>query len=104
MQQGRARPALALSSTAGSAASGSCVSPRGVQGAASCRARYDGLVGMFSSTPVPAVGVSIGVERVFAILEAQLLQRAAERGCRIRESHTQARAHTHRAPCCEHSP
>jgi hypothetical protein len=56
------------------------------------RRRYDGLVGMFGSTPVPAVGVSIGVERVFAILEAQLLARAAERGCRIRESHTQARA------------
>ena len=47
---------------------------------------------MFSSTPVPAVGVSVGVERVFAILEAQLLQRAADSGCRIRESHTQARA------------
>ncbi len=32
--------------------------------------RYDNLVGMFSgsSTPVPCVGVSIGVERVFAIL------------------------------------
>lgn len=54
-------------------------------------ARYDGLVGMFSSTAVPAVGVSIGVERVFAIMEAQLLRQAAERGCRIRESHTQVR-------------
>lgn len=34
--------------------------------------RYDGLVGMFSAsgTPVPCVGVSIGVERVFAIMEA----------------------------------
>lgn len=31
--------------------------------------RYDGLVGMFSGTPVPAVGVSIGIERIFAILE-----------------------------------
>lgn len=31
--------------------------------------RYDGLVGMFSSKPVPSVGVSIGIERVFAILE-----------------------------------
>lgn len=48
-------------------------------------------MGMFSSTAVPAVGVSIGVERVFAIMEAQLLQQAAERGCRIRESHTQVR-------------
>jgi len=33
--------------------------------------RYDGLVGMFSGTNIPAVGVSIGIERVFAILEAQ---------------------------------
>jgi len=34
--------------------------------------RYDGLVGMFSPSgaPVPCVGVSIGVERVFTIMEA----------------------------------
>jgi histidyl-tRNA synthetase len=31
--------------------------------------RYDGLVGMFSSKSIPAVGVSIGIERVFSILE-----------------------------------
>lgn len=31
--------------------------------------RYDGLVGMFSGKAVPAVGVSIGIERIFAILE-----------------------------------
>ena len=31
--------------------------------------RYDGLVGMFSGKDIPAVGVSIGIERVFAILE-----------------------------------
>lgn len=31
--------------------------------------RYDGLVGMFSGKVVPAVGVSIGIERVFSILE-----------------------------------
>jgi histidyl-tRNA synthetase len=33
--------------------------------------RYDTLVGMFSGKDVPAVGVSIGIERVFAIMEAQ---------------------------------
>jgi histidyl-tRNA synthetase len=31
--------------------------------------RYDGLVGMFSATQTPCVGVSIGIERVFAIME-----------------------------------
>jgi histidyl-tRNA synthetase len=32
--------------------------------------RYDGLVGMFStSKTIPAVGVSIGIERIFTILE-----------------------------------
>ncbi len=31
--------------------------------------RYDGLVGMFSGKNIPAVGVSIGIERIFAILE-----------------------------------
>lgn len=35
--------------------------------------RYDGLVGMFSakSRDVPCVGVSIGVERIFSVLEAK---------------------------------
>ena len=31
--------------------------------------RFDNLVGMFSSKPIPAVGVSIGIERIFNILE-----------------------------------
>ena len=31
--------------------------------------RYDDLVGMFSGKQIPAVGVSIGIERIFNILE-----------------------------------
>ena len=31
--------------------------------------RYDNLVGMFSGKQVPAVGISIGIERIFALLE-----------------------------------
>lgn len=31
--------------------------------------RYDNLVGMFSGKQIPAVGVSVGIERVFAIME-----------------------------------
>ena len=34
--------------------------------------RYDDLVGMFSSKTIPAVGVSIGIERIFNILEDNL--------------------------------
>lgn len=35
--------------------------------------RYDNLVGMFDSKhkQVPCVGVSIGIERIFAVLEAK---------------------------------
>lgn len=40
------------------------------------RCRYDKLVGMFSGKEVPAVGVSIGIERVFAIMEQQLRAQA----------------------------
>lgn len=44
--------------------------------------RYDGLVGMFVSNKkkegVPCVGISIGVERVFAILMARLKEQAAK--------------------------
>ena len=31
--------------------------------------RYDDLIGMFSSESMPAVGISIGIERIFSILE-----------------------------------
>jgi histidyl-tRNA synthetase len=34
--------------------------------------RYDDLLGMFSNKSVPAVGVSIGIERVFNILEEKM--------------------------------
>ena len=36
--------------------------------------RYDNLVGMFSGKPTPCIGVSIGVERVFAIMERKAKQ------------------------------
>ena len=36
--------------------------------------RYDGLVGMFSGKNIPAVGVSICIERIFAILERKALE------------------------------
>ena len=45
--------------------------------------RYDGLVGMFSGKNIPAVGVSIGIERIFAILE-----RKAEEHKKIRATKT----------------
>jgi histidyl-tRNA synthetase len=31
--------------------------------------RYDGLIGMFSKNDVPAVGISLGLERILAVLE-----------------------------------
>ncbi|MFH1469569.1 MAG: histidine--tRNA ligase [Pseudomonadota bacterium] len=31
--------------------------------------RYDGLVGMFSGKPLPAVGVSLGIERILVVME-----------------------------------
>ena len=38
-------------------------------GSISAGGRYDELVGMFSGKRIPAVGVSIGIERIFIILE-----------------------------------
>ena len=40
--------------------------------------RYDKLVGMFSSKDVPAVGVSIGIERVFNLLEDKMMARCRD--------------------------
>ena len=34
--------------------------------------RYDGLAGMFSGTTIPCVGVSVGIERVFTLMEKNL--------------------------------
>ena len=36
--------------------------------------RYDGLIGMFSSRPIPSVGMSIGIERLFILLEKKMLK------------------------------
>ncbi|KAK1286135.1 Histidine--tRNA ligase [Acorus calamus] len=47
--------------------------------------RYDNLVGMFSGKQVPAVGVSLGIERVFTIME----QLEKERNQVIRATETQ---------------
>jgi len=46
--------------------------------------RYDELVGMFSGKNIPAVGVSIGIERIFAILEEKF-----KGGNALRETNTQ---------------
>lgn len=50
--------------------------------------RYDKLVGMFSGKDVPAVGVSIGIERIFSIIEAQMRAKANEMGHQIRANET----------------
>lgn len=46
--------------------------------------RYDGLIGMFSGKVVPSVGGSIGIERIFNILEDQA--KAVEGGVRATET------------------
>lgn len=57
-------------------------------------ARYDKLVGMFSGKDVPAVGCSIGIERVFSVLEARKRAeaKAANNGS-IRSTYTQVNLH-----------
>ncbi|GAV78911.1 HGTP_anticodon domain-containing protein/tRNA-synt_His domain-containing protein [Cephalotus follicularis] len=47
--------------------------------------RYDNLIGMFGTKQVPAVGVSLGIERVFAIME----QLQKERNQTTRATETQ---------------
>lgn len=46
--------------------------------------RYDGLIGMFSGKSIPSVGGSIGIERIFNILE----EKAKQKG-EIRATETQ---------------
>eukprot|EP00210_Caulerpa_lentillifera_P005171 g4943.t1 len=58
-------------------------------GSVAAGGRYDKLVGMFSGKDVPAVGVSIGVERVFSIMEQQVKSTAETEGTVIRTCDTQ---------------
>jgi len=41
--------------------------------------RYDGLIGMFSGKNIPSVGGSIGIERIFAILEEKAMEKGVIR-------------------------
>ena len=58
-------------------------------GSVAAGGRYDHLVGQFSGKEVPCVGVSIGVERVFSIMEGQWRKRAEESNGTIRETETE---------------
>ncbi|XP_077559046.1 histidine--tRNA ligase isoform X2 [Haemaphysalis longicornis] len=71
--------------TGGRAAAAAGGEPEGV-GSVAAGGRYDKLVGMFDAKgrDVPCVGLSVGVERIFTLLEAQ-----AERGPKLRTSETQ---------------
>jgi histidyl-tRNA synthetase len=51
--------------------------------------RYDKLVGMFSGQDVPAVGASIGLERILAMLEQRERAKAENKGSRLRSNATQ---------------
>lgn len=51
--------------------------------------RYDTLVGIFSAKNVPCVGVSVGIERVFAIMQKNAEKRAKASGAKLRENNTQ---------------
>lgn len=51
--------------------------------------RYDGLVGMFSGKNVPAVGVSLGIERVFTIMEEQARAEAERAKTTLRKTQTE---------------
>ena len=59
--------------TAASGSGAAVADPALSVGSIAAGGRYDGLVGMFSptGTQVPCVGVSIGIERVFTIMEAR---------------------------------
>lgn len=35
--------------------------------------RYDNLIGMFCNHQIPSVGGSLGIERIFAILESKIM-------------------------------
>lgn len=61
--------------------------------------RYDKLVGMFSSKDVPAVGISIGIERIFNLLEDKVMAECKDESGgvtgKIKETATQVTVAVH---------
>ena len=51
------------------------------RGAVGGGGRYDGLVGKFTGEAVPAVGFSIGFERIFQILDDRALPSRSGKAC-----------------------
>ena len=45
--------------------------------------RYDNLIGMFCQHQIPAVGGSLGIERLFTILESKYKAKAKQNECQI---------------------
>ena len=43
--------------------------------------RYDNLIGMFSQHPIPSIGGSIGIERLFTILEDRFKGKVKQNPC-----------------------
>lgn len=43
--------------------------------------RYDNLIGMFCQHQIPAVGGSLGIERLFTILESKYKAKAKQNEC-----------------------
>jgi histidyl-tRNA synthetase len=60
----------------------------GTVGSIAAGGRYDYLVGSFAGKDIPAVGVSIGIERVYSIIEAKLKEEAEKTGVPIRSTDT----------------
>lgn len=45
--------------------------------------RYDNLIGMFSQYQIPSVGGSIGIERLFTILEGRFKDKVKQNACEV---------------------
>lgn len=45
--------------------------------------RYDNLIGMFSQHQIPSVGGSIGIERLFTILEGRFKDKVKQNACEV---------------------
>ena len=45
--------------------------------------RYDNLIGMFSQYQIPSVGGSIGIERLFTILEVRFKDKVKQNACEV---------------------
>lgn len=57
--------------------------PDGGVGSVAGGGRYDGLIGLYSAQPLPATGISLGIERIIEVMKAKGMLKQRKTNCKV---------------------